>query len=92
VDLFGEQAVQVITTVLQVACVLLAAMVVVLSVRRMSAGFVPARRLAPVQSCLAQVDGLNRLPQQALHAVLPARAPPDPVESLPRGRMVARGR
>jgi hypothetical protein len=86
VDLFGDQTVQVVTTLLQVACVLLAAVVVVLSVRRASTGDVPVRAVAPVQICLRQADDINRLPAQTLPTALPARAPPDPVQRHPRDR------
>jgi hypothetical protein len=84
VDLFGEQSVQFLTTTLQVACVLLAALLVVLSVKRAAAGHIPTRSLAPVQISLIQPDMLNRPLTQALRSILPARAPPDPLQRHPR--------
>jgi hypothetical protein len=83
VDLLGEHSVQIMTTALQVACVLLSALLVVLSVRRAATGHVPTRSLAPLQVCLAQPDMLNRPLMQALRSVLPARAPPDPLQRRP---------
>ena len=85
-DLLGEHSVQIMTTALQVACVLLSALLVVLSVRRAATGHVPTRSLAPLQVCLAQPDMLNRPLMQALRSVLPARAPPDPVQCHPRAQ------
>jgi hypothetical protein len=86
VDLLGEHSVQMMTTALQVACVLLSAILVVLSVRRARSGQMPTRSLAPVQVCLAQPDTLKRPLMQALRSVLPARAPPDPLQRHPRAR------
>ena len=82
VDLFGEQTVQVITALLQAACVLAVAMLVVLlSVRSKSAGAVPVRAIAPVHVRLSRIDRINRPADQALRSALPARAPPDPDHS-----------
>ena len=79
VDLFGEQTVQVITALLQAACpLLMATLVVLLSVRAARAGYMPARVAAPLQIRLSPSDGMSRLADQVLRCELPARAPPDP--------------
>ena len=86
VDLSGEQTVQVITALLQAACVLLSALMVVLSVRAASVGQNPARAFAPAQICLKPVEGISRPPAAALQTELPARAPPDPSDGHDRRR------
>ena len=78
VDLFGEQTVQGLTTLLQAASLLLAAIAVVLwSVRTFSSGRrVRVRADVPVLSRLRAMDVINRPSDQALRTSLPARAPP----------------
>jgi len=80
VDLFGEQTVAGLTTLLQAASVLLAAMAVVLwSVRTFSSGRrVRVRANVPVLSRLRAMERINRPSNQALRTSLPARAPPEP--------------
>jgi len=79
VDLFGEQTLAVLTTLLQAACVLLiAALVLLLSLRSVSAGrCVPVRIRARRPGRLIPRDGFSPPADQALRSSLPARAPPD---------------
>jgi hypothetical protein len=80
VDLFGEQAVQVITALLQAVCLLLVATMVMLSVRSTSAWPRPVGAIATAQIALRPVDGIDRPAEQDLQQQLPARAPPDPAD------------
>ena len=78
VDLFGEQTAEVMTAALQAACLLLAAIAVVLwSVRTFSSGrYVPIRADAPRLARLAAMDRANRPSHQVLENSLAARGPP----------------